>query len=387
MSSRKTSSRDEKKTPPGLAELTLRVAQLEEMVLRHLKAATGLNEDTELTIDMTPFMTLREKSALLIALYPGKEDGSRIYSPQDSELGTTTSGMWPSGRQWVGLYLGGGEGSNLNRRVSSIPLCLANSLPFYSPLGLTASASDTMLRLEALNACSSAIIDFTGEGKSQNFNWNHAFELVYLFSTGFMHVSTLAFPVSIAAACLKFEEGDRVMNLCGPHLAMTERRRREDFYNLLRLLIDSMEGWTEFATPKMLEQSVVNYRANFIKPHLEGVRMTVLDRYAVIKSIPAMESDIGSALKVIATMLVLAEMRTKEFMDANTGTEWAWSRSEYANLQLRAEKASQMLAELDIEGGVGKEGGKMDDRVLQMQAFVDLISMTDTALSGVRHLM
>lgn len=381
MSSRKT--KEEKKTAPGLAELTLRVAQLEEMVMRNLKTATGEGDDPNTTIDMTPFMTLREKSPLLVALYPGKEDGSRIYSPQDNELGTTTSGMWPSGRQWMGIYLGGGEGSNTNRRVSTIPLCLANGLPFYSPLGLTASASDTLLRLEAMNACSSAIIDFSNDGRNSSSNsWTNGFELVYFFSTGFMHLATLAFPISTAAACLKFEEGDRVMNVCGPHLAMTDRRRREDFYTFLRNLIDAMEGWTEFSTPKLLEQNIVNLRANYIKPHAEGVRITVLDRYTIIKAIPNMESDIGSALKTIATMLVLAEMRTKEFMDANTGSEWAWTRSEYANLQLRAEKASQMIADLENEGG-----GKLDERQLQLQAFVDLISMTDAALTGVRHLM
>lgn len=84
-------------------------------------------------------------------------------------------------------------------------------------------------------------------------------------------------------------------------------------------------------------------------------------------------------------MLVLAEMRTKEFMDANTGTEWAWTRSEYANLQLRAEKASQLMAELDGDGEAS--GGKLDEKQTQLQNFVDLISMTDAALNGVRHLM
>lgn len=389
--------KEDKKTP-GLAELTLRIAQLEEMVLRNLKLATGLTDDNELnaTVDMTPFMTLREKSPLLIALYPGKEDGSRIYAPLDSELGTTTSGMWPSGRQWLGLYLGGGDSSNTNRRVATIPLCLSNGLPFYSPLGLTSSASDTLLRLEAMNACSSAILDFSGEGRGgggaggggAGGSWTHGFELIYFFSTGFMHVSTIAFPISTAAMCLKFEEGDRIMNVCGPHLALTERKRREDFYSLLRYLIDAMEGWTELASPKMLEQSVVNYRANFIKPHLEGVRLTVLDRYAIVKNIPSMESDIGSALKTIATMLVLSEMRTKEFMDANTGNEWAWTRSEYANLQLRAEKASQMLSELEGEAGPAiSASGRIDERVNQLQAFVDLVSMTDAVLANVRHLM
>lgn len=367
---------------PGVAELVLRIAQIEEMVLRNMKTVT--DEPDVTTVDISGFMAAREKSPLLIALYPGKEDGSRILTPVDSELGTNTSGMWPNGRQWLGLYLGGS--TNGNRRIATIPMCLNHNLPFYSPLGLTASVSDTNLRIDAMNACSSAIIDFSGEGsKTAGLNWNNGFELVYLFSTGFMHVSTVGFPVSIATACVKFDEGDRIMNMCGPHLALTDRKRRQEFYELLRYLIGAMEGWTEFGNTKQLEQSAVNYRANFIKPHLEGVRMTVLDRYAIVKNIPVMESDIGCALKTIVTMLVLAEMRTKEFMDANTGTEWAWTRSEYANLQLRAEKASQLMAELDGDGEAS--GGKLDEKQTQLQNFVDLISMTDAALNGVRHLM
>ena len=373
MSSRRT--KDEKKAP-SVSDLLARIIQLEETILRSVKTVNSESEEnTTKTVDFTPYMTLREKSPLLLALYPGKEDGSRIYTPLDTDLGTTTSGYWPGGRQWVGLYLGGTDGSAGNRRLNTIPMCLANSLPFYSPMGLTASVSDTGLRLEAMNSCSSAVMDFSGENCQTN--WTAAFELIYFFATGFMHVSTVAFPINTASACLKFEEGDRIINMCGPHLALTTRKRRQDYYDLLRVIIDAMDGWVEFPNNKMLEGNVINYRANFVKPHLEGVRLTVLDRYAVVRSIPSMESDIGTALKIIASMLVLAEMRTKEFMDANTGIEWAWIRSEYANLQLRAEKASALLSE--------SEGGMFDG--FSMQAFVDLIAMTDAALQGHRHLV
>jgi len=205
--------------------------------------------------------------------------------------------------------------------------------------------------------------------------------MLYLFAQGFANVSTVGFPSSIPTNVLKFDESEQIVNACGSFGSATLRKRRQDYYELLRVLLDAMESWTEFpcvSGPLGLENNVVNFRSNYLKAHMDGVRITVLDRWSVYKLLGRFESDIGETLRVILGMFILAEMHTREFMDTNVGSDWTFLRGDYVTLQLRAEKASLVLAELDPSN--------YDDRMFHLQAFVELVTMADSVLSNQRHL-
>lgn len=380
-----STSRRHKSASSNTAELTQvqdlieRVLALERAVAKS-KAVLPSDPVSPATLNITPFVAKWEKSRLLQLLYPPRDDGSHTYTLNEYELGPDSVGYWPGENQWHGMYLGGCEPFNENRRALIIPLCLASNLDFFTPQGASTSSSDVAKRLQALENCSSAVIDFSHDELC--LNYVPGFEVLYLFARGFVHVSFIQFPANIPTAILKFDESECISNTFGPWDSVTLRQRRQDYYVIIQALISAMAGWTCYDTingPNGLEHHVVNYRAKFSRPKSEGVQIPVLSRFEVYRTLRSatFNTDIGATMRVILGMLILGEMHTRDFMD-NHVAEWKHIRGEFADLQNRAALAATQLQDVDPTS--------FDDRHFHLQAFIDLVQLASAVLTNYRHL-
>ena len=360
--------------------LLARLAALEEAVARSATIISANDETTPTSVDISSFAKEWAESSMLQKLYPPQEDGSRIYDLDAHEHTPDGSGFWPQKRNWHGLYLGGCEQGNPYRRGITIPMCVKAKMEFFQPQGLGFSNEDIYTRQEALNTCSTAIIDFGADELC--LNYIPGLELVYLFAQGFTNVSLIQFPKNTTTAILKFDESERSMNVFGPHDAVTLRRRRQDYYGILNELNNVME-WQEYKTlngTDGLEQAMINLRANFKRNHAEGIRVNVTDRIAIYRQVAQTkyDSDIGEMMRIALGMFLLCEMHTREFMDLNM-PEWKHLRGEFSNLQLRAEKEAHTLANTD-------ELSSDVDRVFHIQACIDFTTYVAAIVKKFKHL-
>lgn len=363
-----------------LSALLTRMAALEEAVARSATIISAHDEAIPTSVDISLFIKEWTESAMLQKLYPPQEDGSRVYDLDAHEFTPDGSGFWPQKRNWHGVYLGGCEQGNAYRRGITIPMCIKGKFEFFQPQGLGFSNEDIYTRQEALNACSTAIIDFGGDELC--LNYTPGLELVYLFAQGFTNVSLIQFPKNVTTAILKFDESERSMNVFGAHDAVTLRRRRQDYYIFLNELANVME-WTEYKSlngAQGLEQAMINLRANFKRSHAEGIRVNVIDRIAIYQQLAQTKynSDIGEMMRIALGMFLLCEMHTREFMDQNM-PEWKHLRGEFSNLQLRAEKEAQILATID-------ESSSDADRIFHIQACIDFITYVSAIVKKFKHL-
>lgn len=356
-----------------------RIKNLEEVIMRFSKDATSV--PTNLSFDITPILAIREKSILLKALYPDQE--SRIYNFKDMEMTNLSSGYYPNQQRWrdAGIYLGGCERSNEQRRAVIIPMCLSQGLAFFTPQGLTTLAADVRSRLDATVHCSSAIIDFTGDEVCLN-NYSAGLDILFFFAQGFTAINLLRFPDNIVEACMKFDESELGQNLCGPYMSVTLRKRRQEYYEIIQLLIS--EGWRTFFSvsgPLGLSQILIDQRSSFLKAHNDGLQMTILQRLEIWRGIKAREwkSDIAHALICILGMLIFGEFRTRELLDSNA-PEWTMIRGEFESLLLKSDRARIQLNELD------QADSPYDDRYFHLEAFVDLVTTTNEVISQNLHL-
>ena len=261
--------------------LAKRVEEIEKLLMTRSEV-TPTDCTTPLMVDIAPFLKVLKKkpSPLLEALYPPKEDDSTHYNLDELKITVHCSGYWPEKANWHGIYLGGCDEDNNRRRAFTIPACLMNNLPFFTPQGLQNSDEHYIQRATALNNCSCAIIDFT---------WDEM--------------------------CLNYTAG------------IDLRQRRKEYYSFLRDLveepafsaIDGLREFTSFEGDKGLAHDMVNLRANYDYSNDKRARVSVIDRIITYKTMKAKEKDVKSDIAIIMRicygMLLLCDMNTQTFMD------------------------------------------------------------------------
>jgi hypothetical protein len=361
-----------------LEKLQERLEAIEQSFLHTIKEVIPGKTILPTSVDISIFEADWAKHVILQKLYPPQEDGSRIYKLEDYELSPSTSGYWPNARNWKGLYLGGCEQGNEMRRAVTIPLCLKNTMDFFTPQGLSTSVIDSEARIEALNTCSAAIIDFTGD--EQCLNFAGAMDCLYLFAHGFVNVSIINLDASPFQDAIRFDSEQLYPNVFGNWDSTSLRQRRFEYYSILRLVVSKMEDWSEYQTVsgvKGLGQNMTNLRANYKRPHGEGIMLSVLDRLAVYRLIASMTfiTDIGAILRICIGMLLLCEMRELEFM-TNNMPEWKQLRGEFAILCMKVEKDQADLLLVEVP----------DDAFFNKQACVDFVLFVMTVVSKCRFL-
>lgn len=362
--------------PNTLEDIAFRVQAIERALA---KTSVVMPSDpiAPSTVDITIFLAKWERSRLLQQLYPVKDNGSRSYFLNDFELEPESAGYWPAENQWHGLYLGGNEcAANENRRAFLIPLCLASDLHFFTPQ----NGSNLTQRLNALELCSSAVVDFSHDALCDKYT--AGIETVLLFARGFVHVHLLKFPENIATAILNFDESDVIVNACGPWDSVSLRQRRNEYYIFIKTLISAMDKWTLYPNLSGVdgfEHQLINFRSKFSRPKTDGVQIPVTSRlniYRALCSFP-FATDIGSALRILLGIFILCEMRTREFMTENC-PEWRAIRGAFSDLQNRAALASKQLQDTDY--------ASYGDCHFHLQAFVDLVNIGSAVVSSYRHL-
>ena len=364
--------------PTDIARVEARLDRIENMLMRSKEVNPGIASSQ--SYDITPILALREKSTLLKNLYPDQE--SRIYQLKDYELNSSSSGYYPSQQRWRdgGLYLGGCEQGSETRRAIIIPMCLSQGLSFFTPQGLSANSTDVRNRIEAQLNCSSAIFDFTGDEFC--LNYSAGLDVLFFFAQGFTKLNFLCFPDNILEACMKFDETELGLNLCGPFQNVTLRKRRQEYYEIINLL--TCDGWKFFYNstgPLGLSQALIDQKVNFLKPHNDGIQLTITLRLEIWRAIRAKDwkTDIAHALICLLGMLIFVELKTREHLEINA-PEWTLIRGEFDSLLLKSERAAQRLAESD------QAELPYDDRYFHMQAFVEMITTVNEAVLQSRHL-
>ena len=376
----------------SLSEVLSRLCAVEEVMARSMTSVPTLEPTSPATVDISTIYEQWTKSALLQTLYPAQENGNKVYEltqngTYDNEASTMTdiSRFWPSKqRDWCGVYLGGCEQNNERRRGVSMPLLVKSNISFFTPQGLSFSNDDVLARKEALDACSSAIIDFGGDELC--FNYTPGLDLVYLFAHGFINITTVQFPASIATASLKFDESESSSNFFGAWKDVTLRRRRQDYYAIIYELVSVMKSTgtltdlTALKGSNSLETLIVNQTADFKRPHTEGIRISVLDRLSIYRRLAEKEyaSDIGEMMRIAFGMFLLCEMHTREFMDEHM-PEWTHLRGEFEQLRLRAEKDVYVVTD-QIDPSAA------DDRFFHLQACVSFTHYVSAVVGTFRHL-
>ena len=350
-----SSKKIEKKAPAPqltLEKLQERLDALEIAWCLSAKEVTAPVVNIPSSVDITLIMEQRNKSPLLQSIYP-LNNGQPVLNFDDSELTEICSGYWPTPRNWQGMYLGGCELCNESRRSFTIPLFVKNSIDFFTPQGLAINKEDVLKRVDALNSCGAALIDFTGDELC--LNYTAGIDFMYLFGTGFTNVVLISLPASPAAGSMRFDNEQKYANVYGPYDAVSLRSRRFEYYSILRTLLKLFYNKTEVATqefPTLLgakgfEQDLINLRANYKTPrHSDGIAITVLDRVAVYRQLKEMSygTDIGCIMRICFGIIVLCDMQTREFMDANM-PEWRLLRGEFQTLCRELEYETALMSE------------------------------------------
>ena len=360
-------------------KLERRVQELETLIRKNFK--DNVEEiNVPLTVDISKFVEVWSKSALLQALYPVREEDSRIYKLDDYDMTRSCSGYWPSNRNWQGIYLGGCEQTNELRRANTIPVCIKSSIEFFNPQGLTNSSADALVRMEALNSCSSAVIDFTQD--EMCLNYTHGMDLIYLLAQGFIKISLIQFPTSPSVSCIKFDNEEKFKNVCGAYDCVSLRTRRFEYYTILRQIVSEIGLINEF--PAMdgkdgLAQNMINLRANFLQPHGQGIQLSVIDRLAIYRTLKTknFESDIAVIIRICFGILLLCDMRTRDFMETHM-PDWKQLRGEFHSLCLQMEmEAGNLLSSSTNEN---------TDSDFHVSACIDSINFVKTLVDKTLHL-
>lgn len=362
--------------------LAKRVEDIEKLLMTRSEV-TPTDCTTPLMVDIAPFLKVLKKkpSPLLEALYPPKEDDSTHYNLDELKITVHCSGYWPEKANWHGIYLGGCDEDNNRRRAFTIPACLMNNLPFFTPQGLQNSDEHYIQRATALNNCSCAIIDFTWD--EMCLNYTAGIDLIYLLAQGFVNIALLNLPVNPSLNSLKFVNDEKIKNIFGPYDYISLRQRRKEYYSFLRDLveepafsaIDGLREFTSFEGDKGLAHDMVNLRANYDYSNDKRARVSVIDRIITYKTMKAKEKDVKSDIAIIMRicygMLLLCDMNTQTFMD-EVMPSWKELLGEFMAL----------CTTIDVVAQIHNDDDDKSDSDIHNSACIDLVHFIKTVVQS-----